>query len=134
MQLFNEMIAPGLTKSSIRRHFPVRWKSGRIGGIEFMTTTHSAMVALALTIGLPALALAQAGAPPVTTDPQTTPPWAYTLLRPGTVAPPDDGKPHQLPGSSVQYTWTQIRDLFNAKDWFPDERRPMPEIVARGRK
>src|SRR4051794_33194276 len=99
-----------------------------------MRTTHSAMAALVLTIGLPALAFGQAGAPPVTTDPQTTPPWAYTLLRPGMVAPPDDGKPHQLPGSSVQYTWTQIRDLFNAKDWFPDERRPMPEIVARGRK
>jgi len=50
------------------------------------------------------------------------------------VAPPDDGKPHQLPGSKVSYTWTQIRDLYSAKDWFPDESRPMPEIVARGRK
>ena len=99
-----------------------------------MATKFPSMAALALATSMPAFALAQPGAPPVTSDPQTTPPWAYTLLRPGTVAPPDDGKPHQLPGSDVSYTWTQIRDLYSAKDWFPDQSRPMPEIVARGRK
>lgn len=93
-----------------------------------------ALAALALAIGAPTLVFAQTGAPPVTSAPQTTPPWAYTVLRPGTVAPPDDGKPHQISGSKASYTWTQIRDLFLAKDWFPEERPPMPDIVAGGRK
>jgi cytochrome c553 len=79
-------------------------------------------------------ALGQSGAPPVSTDPQKTPPWAYTLLRPGLKPPADDGKPVQLPGSTVAYTWTEIRNLFSAKDWFPDEHPAMPEVVASGRK
>ncbi len=62
------------------------------------------------------------------------PPWAYTIIPAGLKPPPDDGKPQRVPGSSVEYTWTQIRDLFNAKDWFPGELPAMPEIVARGRK
>src|SRR3954469_19539660 len=76
----------------------------------------------------------QAGAPPVTSEPQKTPPWAYTLVAPGLKAPDDDGKPVQLSGSKVVYSWTEIRNLFSAKDWFPDEHPAMPEIVARGRK
>jgi cytochrome c553 len=91
-------------------------------------------VALAFGAGLPALVLGQAGAPPVTAEPQTTPPWAYMLLRPGMKPPADDGKPQQLAGSKVSYTWTEIRNLFSAKDWFPEEHPAMPEVVARGRK
>ncbi|HEV7476977.1 MAG TPA: c-type cytochrome, partial [Burkholderiales bacterium] len=73
-------------------------------------------------------------APPVTAEPQTTPPWAYTLLRAGMKPPADDGKPQQLPGSKISYSWTEIRNLFSAKDWFPEEHPAMPEVVARGRK
>jgi cytochrome c553 len=79
-------------------------------------------------------ALGQAGAPPVTSDPQKTPPWAYTLVPVGLKPPADDGKPVQLAGSKGSYTWTEIRNLFSAKDWFPDEHPAMPEVVARGRK
>lgn len=62
------------------------------------------------------------------------PPWAYLILPAGVKPPPDDGKPQRLPGSSVEYTWTQIRDLFSAKDWYPGDLPAMPEVVARGRK
>jgi cytochrome c553 len=91
----------------------------------------AALAAILLT--LPRIALGQAGAPPITADPQTTPPWAYTLLRSGLKPPPDDGKPQSLLGSKVTYTWTEIRNLFRAKDWFPEEHPGMPEVVARGR-
>src|SRR2546423_8722838 len=87
-----------------------------------------------LVLALPDPALGQAGAPPVSNDPQKTPPWAYTLLPAGLKAPDDDGKPVQLPGSKASYSWTEIRNLFSAKDWFPEEHPPMPEVVARGRK
>jgi len=76
----------------------------------------------------------QAGVPPVSNDPQKTPPWAYTLVPVGTKAPDDDGKPVRLAGSIQSYTWTEIRNLFSAKDWFPEEHPAMPEVVARGRK
>jgi hypothetical protein len=32
----------------------------------------------------------------------------------------------------VAYTQTQIDDNFNALDWFPNEHRPMPPVVAHG--
>jgi cytochrome c553 len=79
-------------------------------------------------------AQAQAGAPPVTNDPQTTPPWAYTLVPAGAKPPADDGKPVTLPGSKASYTWSEIRNLFSAKDWFPEEHAAMPPVVASGRK
>ncbi len=87
-----------------------------------------------LAVALPGTARSQAGAPPISSEPQKTPPWAYTLLRPGMKPPADDGKPQQLPGSKVAYPWAEIRNLFSAKDWFPDEHPAMPEVVARGRK
>ena len=62
------------------------------------------------------------------------PPWAYLILPAGIKPPPDDGKPQRLPGSSVEYTWTQIRDLFSAKDWYAGTLPAMPDVVARGRK
>ena len=98
-----------------------------------MHATFGAALAVVL-LALPHTVRSQAGAPPVSSDPQQTPPWAYTLLRPGMKPPADDGKAHQLSGSKVSYTWSEIRDLYSAKDWFPEEHPAMPEIVARGRK
>lgn len=60
--------------------------------------------------------------------------WAYPVNPPGFTPPPDDGKPRQVPGSSAAFTLTQIRDLFTAPDWHPEDHPPMPDSVAYGRK
>lgn len=62
------------------------------------------------------------------------PVWAYPVNAPDLKAPPDDGTLRHVPGSSLAYTLTQVRDLFSAPDWHPEEHPPLPEIVARGRK
>jgi cytochrome c553 len=62
------------------------------------------------------------------------PHWAYPVNPPGTQLPPDDGVPRRVPGSTAAFTLTQIRDLFKAPDWHPDDHPAMPEIVAAGRK
>jgi cytochrome c553 len=59
------------------------------------------------------------------------PDWAHPT--PGPVqmqAPPDDGQPHHVPGSSVTYTEKQIENPRISKDWYPDEHPPMPPAVA----
>lgn len=48
--------------------------------------------------------------------------------------PSDPGDQKHVPGSTVALTLTQIRDLFNAPDWHPDDHPPMPEAVSHGRK
>lgn len=62
------------------------------------------------------------------------PHWAYPVNPPGTQLPPDDGGPRHVPGSTAAFTLTQIRDLFKAPDWHPDDHPAMPGIVATGRK
>lgn len=62
------------------------------------------------------------------------PHWAYPVNPPGTQLPPDDGVPRHVPGSTAAFTLTQIRDLFKAPDWHPDDHPAMPGIVATGRK
>jgi cytochrome c553 len=75
------------------------------------------------------------------------PPWAYGFLAPAgapggtpnTAADlaqlePDDGTPRHLPGSTLSFTLTQVRDPFGPADWYPGDHPPMPEVVARGRK
>ncbi|MBV8031682.1 MAG: cytochrome C-binding protein, partial [Betaproteobacteria bacterium] len=90
---------------------------------------------LAFPLVLAATAVfSQPGAPAITSDPQKTPPWAYTLLPPGLKVPDDGAERVQLPGSKVTYTRGEIRDLFSAKDWFPEEHPAMPAVVASGRK
>jgi cytochrome c553 len=67
------------------------------------------------------------------------PGWAYGYPAPGTTpvpAPPpvqDDGSKKTLPGSSLLFTLTEIRNGFGPADWHPGDHPPMPEIVARGR-
>jgi cytochrome c553 len=62
------------------------------------------------------------------------PEWAYPVNPPGFKPPPDDGRPRQVPDSSVVYNVAQTRDRFLAPDWHPGDHLPMPEIVAQGRK
>lgn len=62
------------------------------------------------------------------------PHWAYPVNPPGLKPPPDDGAQHTVPGSIQRFTLTQIRDLFKAPDWHPQDHPAMPDIVALGRK
>jgi cytochrome c553 len=74
------------------------------------------------------------------------PPWAYGFESaadsskgaPGIVpfaAPPeDDGSMKHVPGSTLSFTVTQIRDSYGPADWYPGDHPQMPEIVARGHK
>jgi len=71
------------------------------------------------------------GAPAQT--PEGPPAWAY----PGASEVKeqvDDGSLRHVPDSTAGFTLAQVRDLFFAPDWHPDDHPPMPEIVARGRK
>jgi cytochrome c553 len=60
--------------------------------------------------------------------------WAFPQLVPAKDLKPveDDGKPRRIPGSTKEYTQTQIDDLFNVPDWFPDEHPPFPKSVQFG--
>lgn len=89
---------------------------------------------------LPAPTQAQAPAPAASTSSpaaQALPPkallWAYPINPNYQPAPPND-EPQQVPGSSQRFTLTQAHDNFFSPDWFADSRRPMPDVVARGRK
>jgi cytochrome c553 len=71
------------------------------------------------------------------------PPWAYGFTAPPDAqasAPPaaapvkDDGTQRRLPGSTLAFTLTQIRDNAGPADWYPGDHPPMPPIVAHGRK
>ncbi|MEK6211376.1 MAG: cytochrome C-binding protein [Pseudomonadota bacterium] len=65
---------------------------------------------------------------------KSPPPWAFAVNPPGTQPAPDDGTLRRVPGSSVAFTLTQIRDLFTVPDWHPDDHPPMPEVVRHGAK
>ena len=65
---------------------------------------------------------------------KSPPPWAFAVNPPGTQPAPDDGTLRRVPGSSVAFTLTQIRDLFTVPDWHPDDHAPMPEVVRHGAK
>ena len=65
---------------------------------------------------------------------EAPPPWAFVVNPPGSQPAPDDGTLRRVPGSSVAFTLTQIRDLFSVPDWRPDDHPAMPEIVKHGAK
>ena len=72
--------------------------------------------------------------PPAPLASQQPPPsWAYPV-QPPVKLPPDDGVPRRVPGSNVGLTLTQIRDLYVAPVWHPDDQPPLPGVVGRGRK
>jgi len=71
------------------------------------------------------------------------PPWAFGFTAPPdaqTTAPPaaapvkDDGTQRHVPGSTLSFTLTQIRDNTGPADWYPNDHPAMPPIVAHGRK
>jgi cytochrome c553 len=79
------------------------------------------------------LAPALAVEPPAPTV-EDPPAWAYPVNAPGSKPAPDDGSPKHVPDSTAAYTLGQIRDLYQAPDWHPEDHAPMPEIVMHGRK
>jgi cytochrome c553 len=87
-------------------------------------------VAVVLPLLIAAGTLRAAGDPPG---------WAYGFLGPGNSPPPvaavaDDGTLRHLPGSSLAFTLTQIRDGYGPADWYPADHPPMPDIVSKGRR
>jgi len=82
------------------------------------------------TVALAAV-LAAAASLGAATDP---PGWAYPVNPPDFKPRVDDGTPRRVPDSSAGYTVTQLRDLFAAPVWHPEDHPPLPPIVAQGRK
>jgi cytochrome c553 len=101
-----------------------------------MIKTSNVVTCVALwAVSLPVMAQTQQAMQPLVAPVAgALPSWAYTVVPPDAVPTPDDGKPQRLPGSSVEYTWPEIRNLFSAKDWFPGELPPMPSVVSQGRR
>jgi len=98
------------------------------GTVVAGTTQFSRAAALAIALQLPATPAAAEFVVPA---------WAYPVDPPAiatSVAPSDDGTLLRVPGSRVEFTRSQVKDLFAAPDWHPDSHPPMPEVVARGRK
>jgi len=65
------------------------------------------------------------------------PEWAFFVpsgesAKPSTVPRADGGLSWTAPGSGKSYTLAQLEDALNPPDWYPDEHRPMPKIVAHG--
>lgn len=81
---------------------------------------------------LPLVPLLWLGTPVFSQEPP--PAWAYPVNPPDFKVPPDNGAPRTVPDSSLSLTLTQVRDLFYAPDWHPQDHPPLPEVVARGRK
>src|SRR5260370_7839422 len=74
---------------------------------------------------------------------EAPPPWAYGFTAPPdaqTTAPPaaapvkDDGTQRHVPGSTLSFTLTQIRDNAGPADWNPNDHPSMPPIVPHGPK
>jgi cytochrome c553 len=88
--------------------------------------------AIILSIGLSTGAQApQQAAPPAIPPPPPGMAWAFPAADKDQ-PPAEANTPKQVPGSSKTYTPSQIDDLFNPPDWFPDEHAPLPSIVEHG--
>jgi len=83
-------------------------------------------LALSLTVGLAISTVAVTA--------QDAPSWAYPVNPPDFKPRVDDGTPRRVPDSTAGYTVTQLRDLFAAPVWHPEEHPALPPIVAQGRK
>jgi cytochrome c553 len=62
------------------------------------------------------------------------PAWAYPVNPPGFTPRADDGQPRRVPDSTRTYTVTEVRDLFAAPVWHPEDHPALPPVVAHGRK
>lgn len=90
-----------------------------------MKQVAASLLSFSAIVSVPAIGANRAEEPPA---------WAYPVNPPNLKPPADDGVPRRVPGSTITYTLTQIRDRFNTPDWHPDDHPPMPDVVAQGRK
>ena len=91
-------------------------------------------IVAALIVAVSAVVESQQPAVPSTSLPSPAgrePAWAFPVQA-GTL-PAEAPGPKSVPGSTKTYTPQQIDDLLNPPDWFPDEHRPAPAIVQKGR-
>ena len=65
---------------------------------------------------------------------QAVPAWAFPAPAPSAAAPVDSVTKRHIPGSKLSFTDAQVRDLYNAADWFPKSHSAMPAPVAHGEK
>ena len=89
------------------------------------------------------IAVVCAASPALAVDPP--PAWAYGFPsnapaagagggRGAAAAPAaPDPAPRTIPGSTLKFTVTEIRNGFGPADWFPDEHPKMPDVVAHGK-
>jgi cytochrome c553 len=102
-------------------------------GVVTACVVFAALVAGQTATALPAAKETAAGPPPA---------WAYGFVLPvteqakapaGQPAVQDDGSQRHIPGATLSFTLTQVRNGFGPADWFPGDHPPMPGIVAQGR-
>jgi cytochrome c553 len=67
-------------------------------------------------------------------DNVVAPPWAYPAQEPGAPRQQEDGQPKHVPGSDQAFTAREVSNFFGIKDWFPNERPTMPDVVQNGRR
>jgi cytochrome c553 len=101
-------------------------KSLRIGAVFLVLTPAVVFAAatIAQTIGAAADPAGRTAEFPV---------WAYPW-DPKVKPRASDDVPRRVPGSTATFTFAQTNDLFFSPDWHPDNARPVPAVVARGRK
>ena len=104
-----------------------------LAGIVMACVVFAALVAGQTATALPA---------PKATASEPPPAWAYGFVLPVTAEPKapaaqpavaDDGSQRHLPGATLSFTLTQVRNFYGPADWFPGDHPPMPVIVAQGR-
>ena len=103
-----------------------------LAGVVTAGVMFAGMAAGQAAIALPAAKATAAGGPPA---------WAYGFVLPVTGAESSGGaargekrrlKRH-IPGATLSFTLTQVRNVFGPADWFPGDHPPMPGIVGQGR-
>ena len=62
------------------------------------------------------------------------PDWAYPAQDRNAPRQQDDGQPKHVPGSDLAFTAREVGNFFGVKDWFPNERPLMPDVVQNGRR
>ena len=97
----------------------------------FNTLSRSVQALAPLLIFVFASALASDTTALIKTQP---PAWAYPVNPPDFKPATDDGKLKHVPDSTAAYSLGQLRDLFLAPDWHPEDHAPMPDVVMHGRK
>jgi cytochrome c553 len=99
----------------------------------------AALTAVATTVSVAAFQAGTPQEPRVSAEAPAEPPhadlpqWPYPPDSPPSSLPPDDGQPHQLPGSTKAYTLKQQVYGDSAIDWFPEMHPKAPAAVIDGK-